>query len=32
MLDNQSWSDASAELVEDADVRDAFSVFLVNAL
>jgi hypothetical protein len=32
MLDNQSWRDASAELIEDAKVREALSVFLVDAL
>lgn len=32
MLDNGSWRDASAELIEDAQVREALSVFLVDAL
>src|SRR3954468_4268826 len=32
MLDTQSWKDASAELIEDPQVRDAVSVFLVNEL
>jgi hypothetical protein len=32
MLDEQSWKDASAELIEDPAVRDAVSVYLVNQL
>src|SRR4051794_17763779 len=32
MLDNQSWRDASAQLIENPQVQDALSVFLVNAL
>jgi hypothetical protein len=32
VLDNASWTDASAELIEDPDVRGAVSVFLVDAL
>jgi hypothetical protein len=32
VLDNQSWKDASAQLIEDQQVRDAVSVFLVNQL
>ena len=32
MLDNQSWEDASAELIQDQQVRDAVSVFLVASL
>jgi hypothetical protein len=32
VLDNQSWKDASAELIQDQQVRDAVSVFLVNEL
>ena len=32
MLDNQSWKDASAELIEDPEVQSALSVFLVNEL
>jgi hypothetical protein len=32
MLDNQSWKDASAELIQDQQVQDALSVFLVNEL
>src|SRR3954451_6057451 len=32
MLDNQSWKDASAQLIEDPEVQDALSVFLVNEL
>ena len=32
MLDNQSWKDASARLIEDPEVQDALSVFLVNEL
>jgi hypothetical protein len=32
MLDNQSWADASAELIEDPEVRDAVSVYLVDQL
>jgi hypothetical protein len=32
MLDNQSWTDASAELIEDPEVRDAVSVYLVDQL
>ena len=32
MLDNQSWEDASAELIEDPEVQSALSVFLVNEL
>jgi hypothetical protein len=32
MLNEQSWRDASAELIEDPEVRDALSVYLVNQL
>jgi len=32
MLDNQSWQDASAKLIEDPQVQDALSVYLVNQL
>src|SRR3954449_11196617 len=32
MLDNQSWKDASAQLIENPQVQDALSVFLVNEL
>jgi hypothetical protein len=32
MLDTQSWEDASAELIEDPQVRDALSVYLVDQL
>src|SRR4051794_38383768 len=32
VLDNQSWKDASAQLIEDPQVRSAVSVFLVNEL
>ena len=32
MLDTQSWADASAELIEDPEVRDAVSVYLVDQL
>src|SRR5689334_5277488 len=32
MLDKQSWRDASAELIQDQQVRDALSVYLVNEL
>ena len=32
MLDNQSWKDASARLIENPEVQDALSVFLVNEL
>jgi hypothetical protein len=32
MLDNQSWTDASAKLIEDPEVRDAVSVYLVDEL
>ena len=32
MLDNQSWKDASAQLIEDPQVQDALSVYLVNEL
>jgi hypothetical protein len=32
MLDNQSWKDASAQLIENPDVQNAVSVFLVNEL
>ena len=32
MFDNESWKKASAELIEDQQVRDAVSVFLVNEL
>jgi hypothetical protein len=32
MLDNQSWRDASARLIENPEVQDALSVFLVNEL
>ena len=32
VLDNESWKDASAELIQDQQVRDAVSVFLVNSL
>ena len=30
MLDNQSWKDASARLIENPEVQNALSVFLVN--
>ena len=32
MLDNQAWKDASAQLIENPEVQDALSVFLVNEL
>jgi hypothetical protein len=32
MLDTQSWADASADLIEDPQVRDAVSVYLVDQL
>src|SRR5688500_17256900 len=32
MLDEQAWRDASAELIQDARVREALSVYLVNEL
>jgi len=32
MLDQQAWRDASAELIQDASVREALSVYLVNEL
>src|SRR4051794_27476963 len=32
MLDNQSWKDASAQLIQDPQVQEALSVFLVNEL
>src|SRR3954463_8002245 len=32
MLDNQSWKDASARLIEDPEVQNAVSVYLVNEL
>ena len=32
MLDNQSWTDASAELIANPEVQDTLSVFLVNEL
>jgi hypothetical protein len=32
MLDQQSWSEASEELIQDAQVRDALSVYLVDEL
>jgi hypothetical protein len=32
MLDTQSWEEASAELIQDPEVRDAISVFLVDEL
>jgi hypothetical protein len=32
MLDTQSWEDASAELIQDPEVRDAVSVYLVDQL
>jgi len=32
MLDNESWKNASAELIQDQQVRDAVSIFLVNEL
>ena len=32
MLDNESWKNASAELIQDQQVRDAVSVFLVDEL
>lgn len=32
MLDNQSWADASAELIQDPEVREAVSVYLVDEL
>ena len=30
MLDNQSWKDASARLIQNAEVQDSLSVFLVG--
>src|SRR3954471_4206737 len=32
MLDNQSWTNASARLIEDPEVQNALSVYLVNEL
>ena len=32
MLDNQSWQDASAQMIENPEVQNALSVFLVNEL
>jgi hypothetical protein len=32
MLDNQSWKDASAQLIADPEVQNALSVYLVNEL
>jgi len=32
MLDNQSWKNASARLIENPDVQNALSVYLVNQL
>jgi hypothetical protein len=32
LLDNQSWEDASAELIENSEIQDALAVFLVNEL
>ena len=32
MLDNQSWKDASARLIENPEVQNGLSVFLVNEL
>jgi hypothetical protein len=32
MLDTQSWEDASADLIEDPQVRDSLSVYLVDQL
>jgi uncharacterized SAM-binding protein YcdF (DUF218 family) len=32
MLDNQAWKDASAQLIENPEVQNALSVFLVNEL
>jgi hypothetical protein len=32
VLDNKSWSDASANVIGDPDVRNALSIFLVNQL
>jgi uncharacterized SAM-binding protein YcdF (DUF218 family) len=32
MLDNQSWKSASAQLIQNQQVQDALSVFLVNEL
>jgi hypothetical protein len=32
MLDTQSWREASAELIEDPEVREALSVYLVDQL
>jgi hypothetical protein len=32
MLDNQAWTDASAQLIENPEVQDRLSVFLVNEL
>ncbi len=32
MLDQQAWRDASAELIQDARVRDTLSTYLVNEL
>jgi Short C-terminal domain len=32
MLDNEAWSNASAELIQDPEIRSALSVYLVNEL
>jgi len=32
MLDDQSWEDASTELIQDEEIRNALSVYLVNEL
>ena len=32
MLDNEAWSNASAELIQDPTIRSALSVYLVNEL
>jgi hypothetical protein len=32
MLDNQSWKDASAQLIENPEVQNALSIYLVNQL
>lgn len=32
VLDNKAWSDASADVIADPDVRNALSIFLVNQL
>jgi hypothetical protein len=32
VLDNKSWTDASADVIADTDVRNALSIFIVNQL